>query len=184
MNNDNGTQLKNICTQLQMFCSQIQNMALQISNINPNFGIQLNNIGIQISYLTNQIFNIGLQISNISSNFQNVGNMFNNQIIDNENMKSFELNKNDFLNEINNELKITILFQKNSKTIANVFISNEKTIEELINSFLKKIGENSDYFQQNYLLFDGSLIKYNDKRKIKELKVNDNSVILVIERNF
>ena len=173
--------------QLQSFCSQIQNIAYQLTNINPILGTQMQNVGFQISNLATQIFNIGIQISNMLNNIQNFGNMpynMNNINLENNN----EFLKNDIINNdidiINKNNNINILFVKNEKGIANIYISKEKSLKDLIDSFLTKAGLNPDFLNKNWFLFNATRIFPDDKIKIKDLNFNDPSRINIYEKNI
>lgn len=179
---DNGTQLKSIGMQLQPFCSQIQNIAFQLININQILGKQLQNVSFQISNLVNQILNIGFNISRKSNNFQNFGiisnNMNNIDLVNNNEC----LNLNKEINNYSNEnIKINILFKKNTDSIASVFISWEKTLKELFDSFIIKAGLNHDYLNKNWFIFNGKRIFPNNEIKIKDMEMINNSWIQIIE---
>ena len=191
---DNGTLLKNIGMQLQNFSLQIQNMGTQISIINPNFGIQMKNIASQISSLSMQIFNIGMQMPNINQ-MQNNNNFFQfpnffNQMQNLEMINHFQQTENIYnmnnlnnLNELDKGPKYNICFHnKNNNQKINIIISTKKTIEDLFNLFKLKIGENQEFIDNHYFLFNGKIIAANDKMNIIEYGLSDRCTIVYCKK--
>ena len=164
-------------------------MGIQISNINPNFGIQMKNIAFQISNLSMQIFNIGMQMPNINqmqnnNNFFQSPNFFNqmqnlemiNHIQQRDN--TYNMNNLNNLEELDEGPKYNIYFrnQINGQN-TTIIISPTKTIEDLFNLFMLKIGENQEFIKNHTFIFNGKTIQTNDKTNIKEYGIPNNNTI-------
>ena len=170
---DNSEQLKSFGIQLQNMGMQIQNMGNQLSNSNKSFGMQLINFGFQISNLATQIFNIGIQISYQISQI----NMINP-------IQSMQINNIGHLNDnngtiFNNQMKITITFNNKTKGIkTNITGSSENTLEEYLNLYVQRIGENKEYIKNNFFIYNGRQI--DKSKKIKDIGIIHE--IVVVER--
>ena len=152
--------LKNIGIQLKNISSQVQKMGMQISNINQYFGFQIQYMSNQISNIAIQIFNIGMQIPDSNQKKENFGiQKFNMrkeiQEMNNINpmkVSDMELNNNNFINNINNidDIShgkiISILFINSKGQVNTITVSNEVTVEQLLNLYIAKIGENHNFF--------------------------------------
>ena len=80
---------------------------------------------------------------------------------------------NNFINNdfnIKNNKIVNIFFQNTEcEKKAMIIISEEKTIEELINIYFKKIGMNPDIEKNKFwFLMNGNIIQPDNKTKIKD----------------
>ena len=193
---DNGTQLTNLGIQLNNIGSQIQKISTDVSFINNNYSIQLQNIGTQISQFSQQIFNIGMLIKNDNSIEQPFGvqtiNMMNN------NMNMINLNNVNIGMNINNNLNdnMDIIKKPNEKIIFVYFdnplisgkttinISLNKTMKELLNLYRIKIGGDSDFFDKNFFIWNGSKINPDDNRTLFDYGIKIGGIIKVIPLNI
>ncbi len=198
MNNNNilqslllmNSQFKMIESQINNLISQIQNMGvflnsdMLINNISfqiLNFGINMLNLGIQNS---NPImkYNLKEQIDNIINQLTNFSNNITNNNMNTMNMNINNMNEN----IINNNSIKNFFFLYRSKPIP-IICDDNKTIEELINKFLIRIGRNDLINNEdNYLTFiynatkiNTNEIKYN---KLYEYFKFKDSTINVVER--
>ena len=165
------SQINNLISQIQNF-GVIQNSEKQINNISfeiLNFGINMLNLGIQntnpmMKYnLKEQIDNIINQLNNFSNNFTNNNMMY----IPNNSIKNFS-------------------FLFNGEPIGIVCDGN-KTVKDLINKFLIRIGRNDLINNEdNHLTFLYNAAKINTNgiktKKLVEIFKNCNSKINVIEK--
>ena len=82
-----------------------------------------------------------------------------------------ELNNNNFISNINNidDIShgkiISILFINSKGQVNTITLSNEATVEQLLNLYIAKIGENHNFFLNNTFLFNTFKIKTNEKKK-------------------
>ena len=165
-----GMELKQMALALQNLVVQILEMAKQISTINLYAYNQFQNIGTQISNYANQIFMIGMKLSD------------NKNVYDFENAMPRPFNNfNNFNINLGYGKKINIVFERIGEIILTVYISEERTIEELLNIFLEKKGLDSNYFINNTFYFNAKKLDPNSKVKIKEAKIMDRAKILIIE---
>ena len=122
-----GMELKQMALALQNLVVQILEMAKQISTINLYAYNQFQNIGTQISNYANQIFMIGMKLSD------------NKNVYDFENAMPRPFNNfNNFNINLGYGKKINIVFERIGEIILTVYISEERTIEELLNIFRKE----------------------------------------------
>ena len=171
---NNGVQLKNFGVQLNDIGMQIQNMGIQMQNISQDIRMQMQTLGSQISNIGMQVFNIGSNLFNqiMQMNMMNaMNNVFMKQNLYENNMNNFNNNN---LNIENNKIK-NIIFQNNERYGRQpITISDEKTIEELINIYFKRIGMNPDIEKNKFWFsFDGNLIQPDNKTKIKDFKLSN-----------
>ena len=175
---DNENQLKNYGMQLQNMGMEIHNFGLQMKNnmminignqmIIQNIGDQIQNIGDQISNIAMQIFNMGIQISNIIMNQNNI-NMMNQNNIMNNNMMMNGINE-EIMNDNNEPLFYSVVFRVSSGQMINININSNKTLEDLLNLYLNRMGLGIDDIQKKKIFFlnNGQKIDLKDKTKIKE----------------
>ena len=165
---------------LQNAFFQIQNLLNELNThlykVNEIF-FQMNNIIKQINIpMINEINNKIIKMNN------NMGEIMNNQIYNNMNNIQFQnqLNKE----KINFDENIQIGFRF-KKPDADFFINinKKKTINELLNLFLKKINKTEyidnykDYFT---FLFNAEDIQEYKNKKIEEVILKQNMLITVI----
>ena len=182
---DNGNQLKNYGMQLQSMGMEIQNFGLQMKNnmlqnigspLFQNIGEQIQNMGVQISNIAMQIFNMGIQVSNIIMNQNNINMMNQNNLINNHMMMN-RINE-EKMNDNNEESFIyNVVFSTQSGLKNNIRINSKRTIEDLLNLFLDRVGLNSYDIQKQkiYFLHRGLTLDLKDKRKIKELFISSST---------
>ena len=114
--------------------------------------------------ITNQIncsiMNNGMNnLMNQMNNFMNMGNIFNL----NENVNPIPENKKEMLN---------VIFKRCNLDSINVYIEKNKTINELINSYLIKIGKNdliNNYEDKMNIIYNGENIITQKNKKIEEI---------------
>ena len=136
---------------------------MQIQNI----GNQIQSMDLQISNIAMQIFNMGMQISNITMNQNNI-NMINQNDLMNNFMMMNEVNEtmkdNYGDSNIRNFLFVTQLGRTN-----NIAMNDNRTVGDLLNSYLDKIGLSLNVIQKQkiYFIYNGENI-YNIKDNIIE----------------
>ena len=176
-----GNQLKDFGTQLQNIGIQIQNIGMQMPIYNQNLGIQIHNMGINISNIAIQIYNIGLNISN-NMEFQMNNNNFFEQMQKNPMQNIMNNNKEDSINKNN---ILTIYFENTSdgqKT--TITTTGEKSMEELLNLYIKKIGvEKEHYFNNHWFFFNGKSIDSQEKTSIFNYGINHCQTIKIEPKN-
>ena len=180
---DNGNQLKNYGMQLQNMGMEIQNFGLQMKNnlnqnignqiLYQNIGDQIQNIGVQISNIAMQIFNMGIQISNIIMNQNNI-NMMNQNDLMNNNMMMNEINE-ELMNDNNKDsfiYNVVFISQRGFKNI--IQMNSKRTIEDLLNLYLDKMGLNLLDIQKQkiFFLYCGSKMNLKDKTKLEKVFIN------------
>ena len=184
-----NSQFKMIESQINNLISQIQNMGvflnsdMLINNISfqiLNFGINMLNLGIQNSNPMMK-YNLKEQIDNIINQLTNFSNNITNNNMNTMNMNINNMNEN----IINNNSIKNFFFLYRSKPIP-IICDDNKTIEELINKFLIRIGRNDLINNEdNHLTFLYNAAKINTNgiktKKLVENFKNCNSKIYVIE---
>ena len=168
---DNGNQLQNYGMQLQNMGIEIQNFGLQMkNNMMQNIGnhIQIQNIG-------DQIQNMGFQISNIAMQIFNMGKQISNIIMNQNNL----MNNNMMMNGINEEIMkdknedsfiYNVVFINQRGLKSTILLNSNRTIEDLLNLYLNKMGLNLDDIQKQkiFFIYNGKKTDLKGKRKIKE----------------
>ena len=185
-NSDKGTQLKSIGIQMQNLGTQLQNTGLQLSIMNINYDNQIQNIGIQILNFSFKIFDIGIEMSNINhikdpNEFQ-INNMMNkmNELMERE-IKNNNINN---IKQNYDKSLINITFQDIRGFKENIIISYNKTIKELINLYLLRIGENHEHLKKVRFLYNGKLINPNETMRIIEFGITGGIIIVEQYRNL
>ena len=189
---DNENQLKNYGMQLQNMGMEIHNFGLQMKNnmmlnignqiLIQNIGDQIQNMGNQISNIAMQIFNMGIQISNIIMNQNNI-NMMNQNNLMNNNMMMNGINE-EIMNDNNEQLIYSVVFITQSGRKNNININCSRTVEDLLNLYLNRMGLDIDDIQKKKIFFlnNGQKMDLKDKSKIIEYfpKISTNQKIEVI----
>ena len=191
---DNGNQLKNYGMQLQNMGMEIQNYAIQMkNNIMQNIGNQMqiqdignqiHNMGLQISNIAMQIFNMGIQISNIIMNQNNINMMNPNNLMNNFMTMMNEVNET--MNDNYGDSRIiNFLFVTQSGRTYNIAMNDNKTVGDLLNLYLEKMGLSlNDVEKQNiYFIYISEKLKINEKRKIKQFFIGNSTERILVE-NF
>lgn len=163
-------QLKNILNELNVHINQINELIFKMNNIiNQVNNPMLNEIDNQINQMNNYM-----------------GGIINNQM--NFNMNNFQA-KNQINNIFSNDLiNVGFKFNHTEGPIDDLIVINKNlTINELIDSYLKKI--NKLEYINNYdkclsFLFDAKDIKQYKKSLIKEIIPFDKCYIVVNPNNF
>ena len=183
MFNDNGIQLKNYGIQLQNMGIQIQNIGFQMNNMVNNFGSQLQNFGLEIANIGMKLFNIGTQISNImiSQNMPNI--MANSQC----NMIPQNFNIMNQINQIGNENSnktINCIFRTINRPTINIALDGNKTVEEVIKIYTRRVGISYDDIDKNKIYFLDYLSKKKfdkkDQKKIKDFYPDSNFITIEV----
>ena len=185
---DYGSQLKNFGSQLQNYGMQIQSLVLQMPMLIQNIAIQLQNMASNISNIGNQIFLLGVNLSNNS----NMGFQMNNNIFGEmpgmNIMNQFPnnmLNQNNSFNgknSIKNEL-INIFFQNSYGQATTITTSRERSVEELVNLYIQKVGLNSDYsLKKLKFLYNRTTINPKEKTNLLNYGFHNGDKILVIDQ--
>ena len=145
---------------------QLQNLIVQISN----HVYQINEIIIQMNKIINQMYLPNFnQMNNLMGQMNNlIGNQINiNQNFPNFNeMQNFGFNnKNENFNDI-----IYIKFIKSDANPIGININKNKSIEELLNLYLKRSGLN--YIDKLIILYNGESLLNLKEKKIREILEN------------
>ena len=191
---DNGNQLKNYGMKLQSMGMEIQNFGIQMKNNImqnignqiqfQNIGNQIQNMGAQISNIAIQIFNMGIQVSNIIVN-QNKVNMMNQYDLMNNYMHNGInekiMNDNNEKSIVYNAVFITQSGQKN-----NITINSNRTVENLLNLYLNKMGLNLDDIQNKniFFIYNSKKMELTDKTKLPVIFGNGTPTQMIIVHNF
>ena len=170
---------------------EIHNIGAQMKNMMLDIGIQLENLGVQTSEIGIQIFNIGIQFSNmIMVHNQNMANMFIQMMAFKKPLNQNKANMNQINTYNNNKIDsdntnsgkiINCFFETQTGLRNNITIGENKTIEELIKLYMKRVGwDYTDIVKKAvYFVSHGTIIDPHDKRFIKDLVIINN--ILHIE---
>ena len=186
---DNETQLINLGMQLNNIVFQIHKISMDLSFINNNYSIQLQNIGMQISNFSQQIFNLGMLIKNENQQqpfgFQ-IGNMMNNNMnminFNNDNLgmnikNNINDNMNDIIKEPNEKIIYVTFIYKNKGITTGINFSWNKTINELLNIYRIRIGEDLDFFDKNIFMYNTKKINPNDNITIHDFGLKNTDLI-------
>ena len=178
---DHCTELKNLGIHLQNIGIQIQNIGMTI----PIMRIEIQNLGLQISKIGNQIFNIGINYFNQLMQINNMHNLFNQMqninAINNQNFMENNIFNNNNINYNNNQ-KLNIIFDTNHGW-ENVITTFDTTIEDLLNTFLKKKNIIKEREKNNFFfLFNGKKIDLKNKKTIEEFGLIEGSHIIFLEK--
>ena len=191
----------NINNHLQIIRTQLSNLEIQFDNINmqiinmkliPNISFQIQNLGIQMLNMGIQMINIGIdipdfgmqmsnlyhQIQNIDMQIQNIATkicMKNNMQV-NMNMQMMNNKINDINIMDDNDSWNLIFERKATMEKINIIISPEKTIQDAINLYKIKSGNNKEGLK---FIFNSRQLYPN--RKICESGLVEKANILVID---
>ena len=177
-----GIQLNNIGIQLQNIGNEIQNMKIHNQHL---YNQQTENIGKEIFNIGNLIINYGMQMTNIINNIQNCNNQsiemyyqMNMQMMNQMNSKLENNNINTQIDANDNNIYF-LCFKFNNGKKKYINVSNEITIEELLQKF---VNENNLKIEDFFFIFNGSKLSLNDKTKIKDFPLGYGSMILAYEK--
>jgi hypothetical protein len=173
----------------QMMClqSQINQLQNQINQmqINPNNQIQFNNLQMQILSLQNQLNILRLQQMNQINNPNQMNNInLNNMVNLNNNINNMNPQQPFFIsnnipipslpigipqNGFSQENDYTLIFDIPSGTKIVCYVSADKSIKEMIQIFINKVGIEQEDLKDIVFLFNSKKIDINSEEKIKEL---------------
>jgi len=187
-------ELKNYGMKLQSMGMEIQNFGIQMKNNImqnignqiqfQNIGNQIQNMGAQISNIAIQIFNMGIQVSNIIVNQNNV-NMMNQYDLMNNYMHN---GINEKIMNDNNEKSIVYnaIFKTQSGLKNNITINSNRTVENLLNIYLNKMGLNLDDIQKKniFFIYNSKKMELTDKTKLPVIFGNGTPTQMIIVHNF
>ena len=192
----------NINNKLQIIRTQLNNLEIQFDNINmqinmnlmPNISFQIQNLGIQMLNMGIQMINIGIdipdfgmkmsnlyhQIQSIDMQIQNIATKIcmktNMQLNMNMQMMNNKINDINSMDD-NDSIKWNLMFERQKTAeIINVIISPEKTIQDAINLYKIKSGDNKEGLK---FIYNGRQLYPN--LKICESELGKLSKILVID---
>ena len=162
---------------------------------------QTENIGKEIFNIGNLIINYGMQMTNIINNIQNCNNQsiemyyqMNMQMMNQMNMPMMNQINMQMMNQMNSKLENNnintqidandnniyfLCFKFNNGKKKYINVSNEITIEELLQKF---VNENNLKIEDFFFIFNGSKLSLNDKTKIKDFPLGYGSMILAYEK--
>ena len=173
----------------QMMClqSQINQLQNQINQmqINPNNQIQFNNLQMQILSLQNQLNILRLQQMNQTNNPNQMNNInLNNMVNLNNNINNMNPQQPFFIsnnipipslpigipqNGFSQENDYTLIFDIPSGTKIVCYVSADRSIKEMIQIFINKVGIEQEDLKDIVFLFNSKKIDINSEEKIKEL---------------
>jgi len=173
----------------QMMClqSQINQLQNQINQmqINPNNQIQFNNLQMQILSLQNQLNILRLQQMNQINNPNQMNNInLNNMVNLNNNINNMNPQQPFFIsnnipipslpigipqNGFSQENDYTLIFDIPSGTKIVCYVSADKSIKEMIQIFINKVGIEQEDLKYIFFLFNSKKIDINSEEKIKDL---------------
>ena len=182
--------------------SQIQNLGIQMTNC----GIQMLNIGIKLPDMNNNCLNINNQIQNIKMQIQNIEMNCLNMNNENKNipvqmpnfgmmgmmMPNMEMFNNEFNNPQNNNVKQelndfnlrkkNIVFTLPAGNKVNITFNEGTTIDEVLKTFLKRIGkpELINTKDELFFLYNGLKLNFGDKTKVEDLDSNIREIPQII----
>ena len=179
---DYGNQLKNFGNQLQNIGTQIQNIGMQMPLYNQNLGMQIYNIGVNIANMAINIFNIGLSISNNMESQMNNNNFLEQmQKMNMMNQMPNIMNHNVIEKEKKGNI-ISIIFNNYMNEPTSIITTDEKSVEELLNLFIKKIGVGKDYLNNYWFIFNGKRINVQEKANISAYGIKNGHEIKIIKK--
>ena len=165
------------------------NMNLPMNNNNMNSSMNNNNI------LMNNYVNYLNAILNYYHFFNNINkantDYFNQMKFDKKNSltnfkgllprKNFEINNDDFPGY--QGIKYNIYFQSPSGNKVPILCPNNIKIKDLLRKYVSKIGLGENVIDNAiYFLFNGAKLNSNDNRTIEDIRMYNNTIIIVIDR--
>ena len=126
---------------------------------------------------------MGIQISNVIMNQNNI-NMMNQNNIMNNNMMMNRINE-EIIDDNNEDSFIyNVVFRVSSGQMINININSSRTLEDLLNLYLNRMGLDIDDIQKKKIFFlnNGQKMDLKDKSKIIEYfpKISTNQKIEVL----
>ena len=149
----------------------LQNLIVQISN----HVYQINEIIIQMNNIVNQMYLPNFnQMNNLMGQ---MNNFIGNQININQNFSKFNDMQNIDFNNINDNFNdiIYVKFIKSDANPIGINIDKNKTIEELLDLYLKRNGLNNtinNYIDKLIILYNGESLLNVKEKKIREILEN------------
>ena len=169
---------------LQSQINQLQNQINQMQ-INPNNQIQFNNLQIQILNLQNQLNMLRMQQMNPISNPNQMNNInLNNMVNLNNNINNMNPQQPFFIsnnipiqslpigilqNGFSQENDYEVRFYCPNRTNITYCVSADKSIKEMIQIFINKIGIEQEDLKYIFFFFNSKKIDINSEKKIKDL---------------
>ena len=112
-------------------------------------------------------FQMNDMMNNMNLNMNNFNEPLGINIINNNNIK-----------EDSDESKINIIFETNRGLQTSIFINNLKTINELLNMYIKKIGQNDEYLHNAKFLYNSREINPEESKNILEYGIKNRELLL------
>ena len=92
-------------------------------------------------------------------------------------------NMNDIIKESNEKIIYVVFIYQNKGIKTGININQNKTINELLNIYRIRIGEDLDFFDKNIFLYNAKKINPNDNITIHELGLKNTEKIYVYLAN-
>ena len=194
-----NNQLQQIKFQIDNLKLQIANIEMQNNNMNASFqGEQLMNLGIQMFNTGLNSFNFGslstssfdnyyIQLKNISQQIINIINEYEGSIQQmqmmmmqqNQLMQAQMMNQNNFNNQENfvtEKKNLTFEIADGYNTKINIICDLRTKIKDALEIFSTRVGKNKEQF---IFIYNGSILDYNDNRKIKQLSFGAPKILAI-----
>jgi len=160
--------------------NNMNNMNMNMNNINMN---NINNFmnNMNMNNMNNMDMN-NMNMNNKMNNFMNFLNL--NHMINNLNLNNNinNMNQNNNMNDI--MPNILVKFETSSGRLEKIKVSNNTSIKKLIKIYCKKVGITEKYCGTDIIfLYNGSILDFNSKNKLKSLSNNNQISITIIDKN-
>ncbi len=158
---------------------------MQMPLYNQNLGMQIYNIGVNIANMAIKIFNIGLSISNNMESQMNNNNFLEQMQKMNMMNQMLNIMKHNVIEKEKKGNKLSIVFNNcNDGQKTPIIITEEKSMEDLLNLYIKKIGVGKDYLNNNWFFYNGLEINPHEKANISSYGMRDRSEIKIFEKKL
>jgi len=179
MNNINMNNINNFMNNMNM--NNMNNMDMNNMNMNNMNDMNINNMNMNMNNMNNMDMN-NMNMNNKMNNFMNFLNL--NHMINNLNLNNNinNMNQNNNMNDI--MPNILVKFETSSGRLEKIKVSNNTSIKKLIKIYCKKVGITEKYCGTDIIfLYNGSILDFNSKNKLKSLSNNNQISITIIDKN-
>ena len=176
MNNMNDMNMNNMN---DMNMNNMNNMNMNNMNMNNMNDMNINNMNM------NNMNNIDMNNMNMNNKMNNFMNFLNlNHMINNLNLNNNinNMNQNNNMNDI--MPNVLVKFETSSGRLEKIEVSKNTSIKKLIKIYCKKVGITEKYCGTDIIfLYNGSILDFNSKNKLKSLSNNNQISITIIDKN-
>ena len=174
----NNLNINNFMNNINMNMNNMDMNNMNMNNMNMN-NMDINNMAMNNMNMNNiNMNNMNNMDMNNFMNFLNLNHMMNNMNLNN-NINN--MNQNNNMNGIMPD--VLVKFEESSEKVEKIKVSKNTSIKKLIKIYCKKVGITEKYCGTDIIfLYNGSILDFNSKNKLKNLTNNSLISVLIIDK--